>query len=263
MAVNPNNSLKAEHVCYIAGTGGGKTTAVKLARLFGDCVAIFDVYNDYRYDGRSKSAFNGLGGRAVYHFATRKAFAAAFVDAWRSGKKFVVAYTPTFPASLRGDDLRKARQVELHWFAQLMWEASDGKRQLHVIIEELAKLSDTVGKDNSIVGELATGGRKFGIVLHTIFQRSQEVPKTIWNNSPRKVLGAQESQGDAKQISVELDADLLDVYAIGRMNAEYEDKRLYYLFKSKGGIGNISPFYIDLKTGKRHDISFSDLKKAA
>jgi hypothetical protein len=250
MAINPNNALDAEHVCYLAGTGGGKTAAVKLLKLWGEHVAIFDMYGDYKFDGRKKkNPFNGLGGRQVFHFSTRNTFAKSFVDAWRSGKRFVMAYQPEFSASLQGKELKAAKQSELYWFGQLVWAASDGNRQLDVIIEELAKLANTAGKDDTIVGELATGGRKFGIHLHTIFQRSQEVPKTIWNNSPRKVLGAQESKGDAEAISKELDTPLSHVFQLSILNNKHKKKRLYYLVKSTGGIGNITPMMIDIKTG--------------
>lgn len=266
MAVNENNELDPLHVCYLAGTGGGKTTAVKLmAGLMGDQVAIFDMYGDYKYDARKNTPFNGLGGRAVYHFSTRAKFASAFADAWRSGQKFVVAYSPQFSQSLNAQQLKDAKKAELHWFGNLMWLAADGKRRLDVVIEELAKLSSTAGKDDSIVGEMATGGRKFGLVLHTIFQRSQEVPKTIWNNSPRKVLGAQESRHDAKLIAVELDAELSDVIQLSKLNGQHHKKRLYYLVKQRGGIGNIDPFLIHVKKGaanfgKCEQITFKQLR---
>lgn len=250
MAINANNALDAEHICYLAGTGGGKTAAVKLLKLWGPCVAIFDMYGDYKYDGRKKNnPFNGLGGRKVFHYATRAAFAIAFAEAWRSGLRFVVAYQPEFNANLQGKELKAAKQAELYWFGQLVWAAADGNRQLDVIIEELAKLASTSGKDDTIVGELATGGRKFGIHLHTIFQRSQEVPKTIWNNSPRKVLGAQESKGDAEAISKELDAPIEHVLQLSILNNKFKKKRLYYLVKTSGGIGNINSMMIDIKTG--------------
>jgi len=255
MAINANNALDAQHVCYLAGTGGGKTAAVKLLKLWGDHVAIFDMYGDYKYDGRKKkNPFNGLGGRQVYHYSDRNSFAKAFVDAWRSDKRFVVAYQPEFESKLQGKELKAAKQAELYWFGQLVWAAADGNRELDVIIEELAKLANTAGKDDTIVGELATGGRKFGIILHTIFQRSQEVPKTIWNNSPRKVLGAQESKGDAKAISEELDAPVEHVFQLSILNNKYKKKRLYYLFKHSGGIGNITPVMIDIKTGNNKNV---------
>lgn len=263
MASNPNNALDANHVCYLAGTGGGKTAAVKLLKLYGEHVAIFDMYGDYKYDGRRKNnPFNGLGGRPVYHYETRASFARAFSEAWRSGKRFVTAYSPTFSPKLQGKALKEAKQAELYWFGQLMWAAADGNRQLDVIIEELAKLASTAGKDDTIIGELATGGRKFGVVLHAIFQRSQEVPKTIWNNSPRKVLGAQESKGDAKAISEELDAQIEHVYQLSINNDKYKKKRLYYLVKVSGGIGNIKPFVIDIKTGQRKSINEQELLTA-
>lgn len=249
MPVNINNSLPPKHACYLAGTGGGKTTAVKLLKFVGECAAIFDMYGDYRYDARSKSPFNGLGGRPVYHYKTRRAFATAFADAWRSGQKFVVAYSPEFSDKLTGEKLTAARRTELFWFGSLMWAAGDGNRELHIIVEELAKLARTAGKDDTIIGEIATGGRKFGLVLHSIFQRSQEVPKTIWNNSPRKVLGAQEAKHDAKQVSIELDVDMSDVIALSLKNGNTPNK-LHYLVKSKGGIGNVDKYSIDIKTGE-------------
>lgn len=265
MPRNENNELDPLHVCYLAGTGGGKTTAVKLAGLVGEQVAIFDLYGDYKHDARKKSPFNGLGGRAVHHFSSRIKFAQAFAQAWRSGQKFVVAYSPQFSQALAGQRLKDAKTKELHWFGHLVWAAADGNRRIDVIIEELAKLSSTAGKDDSIIGELATGGRKFGLVLHTVFQRSQEVPKTIWNNSPRKVLGAQESRHDAKLIAVELDAELSDVIQLSKQNADHHKKRLYYLIKSRGGIGNIDPYFINVDKksrsfGQCEQITFKQLR---
>lgn len=263
MAINPNNALDANHVCYLAGTGGGKTAGVKLLKLYGSHVAIFDMYGDYKYDGRKKSnPFNGLGGREVFHYKTRSSFANAFAQAWRSGKRFVTAYQPEFNASLQGKALKDAKQAELYWFGQLMWAAADGNRKLDVIIEELAKLANTAGKDDTIVGELATGGRKFGVVLHTIFQRSQEVPKTIWNNSPRKVLGAQESKSDAKAISEELDAPLEQVIQLSKLNSKYKKVLLHYLVKVSGGIGNIKPHVVGIKTGAVNIVSAERLMAA-
>ncbi|TMO62858.1 helicase HerA domain-containing protein [Pseudoalteromonas aurantia] len=269
MAINFNNKHKAFHTCYLAGTGGGKSTAVKLLaaesalNLFGPHVAIFDLYKEYVFDGRKKNdLFNGLGQRPVYHFSTRKSFAKSFVDAWRSGKKFVVAYSPEFPDSLKGDDLRIARKAELEWFGQLMWKALDGNRRLDILVEEYAKLVDSIAKDSSIIGEIATGGRKFGGVLHTVFQRSQEVPKTIWNNSPRKVLGAPEAKADAESASKELSIRAAEVVKLGVLNAVYDEERMHYIAKLKGGIGNVEPYRLYLQTGKVEIMDFEELNAA-
>lgn len=259
MAINPNASLKAEHVAIVAGTGGGKTAAAKLLDRYGDQVAILDVYCGYKYDGRKTGKFNGLGGRRVYHYYDRKSFAKAFINAWRSGLKFVVAYTPIIDNQLPDKEQREARQAELYWFGRLMWEASDGNRKLTVIIEELAKMSATIGRDDSIIGELASGGRQFGLQLITIFQRSQEVPKTIWNNSPNKILGAQESMKDAEAAAKELDVDVSNIVAISKLSNQYENKRLYYMLKSRG-LGNVKSVYVDLKTFEIVDI---DIKTAS
>jgi hypothetical protein len=253
MAINKNNSLKAKHTCVVAGTGGGKTAAVNLLDLVGPCTAIFDVYGDYQFDGRKSGKFNGLGGRKVFSYDTRASFSKAFIAAWQSGKRFVISYQPSIPSNLSESDQWQYRRDELDWFARMMWEASDGNRLLTVLIEELAKLVKSIGKDTSIVGELATGGRKFGLQLVTIFQRSQEVPKTIWNNSPRKVIGALEAMADAKQISGEIDVPLDTLIKVSQLNSQYEDKYLHYIIKPKGGMGLLeakraqlrSPFKVD------------------
>lgn len=236
--INKDNALKAKHTCIVAGTGGGKTAAVQLLdNVVGGCVAIFDLYGDYAFDGRKRGKFNGLSGRKVYTFESRQGFAKAFSEAWASGKQFIVSYKPKVSDSLSEADQWKTRRAELDWFANLMWAAGDGKRELYVLIEELAKLVNTAGKDSSKVGEIATGGRKFGLILVSVFQRSQEVPKTIWNNSPRKIVGALEAMADAKQISKELDIDLQALIKCSQLNATNEDKFLHYIIKPKGGIG--------------------------
>ena len=60
------------------------------------------------------------------------------------------------------------------------------------------------------------------------------------------MLGAQESKHDAKLIAVELDADLNDVIQLSKMNGQHSKKRLHYLVKSAGGIGNIDPYSINI-----------------
>lgn len=238
MAINSNNAHEARHTLYCGTTGAGKTVAVKLREKLGlegwkgKNVAIFDVYSDY-VPSRFRS-LSGLGGRKVYHYNTRRTFAKAFIDAWKTGKPFAVAYIPNIPDN--ADPLEKAKlyRAEAVWFASLMWAACDGNRELHVIFEEMAKYMLGTGKDNSVIGELATGGRKFGVICHFCFQRPVEVPKTIVTQCPYMVIGAQQTKHDAKYWVEEMDCTLDEIIELGRLN---QKRKKYYLLKSPG-IGN-------------------------
>lgn len=225
MAINPNNSLKARHVSYCGTSGAGKAVAVKLMGFVGQQVALFDIYGDYRPSRRRR--LSGLGGRTVHHYTTRTTYLKAFVAAWQSGKPFAVAYQPKCDTA---DDYK----AESQWFADLVWKASDGKRELHVVFEEMAKYMDGTGKATGRIGELATGGRKFGVVCHFVYQRPKEIPKTLVTQCPTLVVGAQQTMLDAKSWVEELDCELSEIVELGRLN---QDFKKYYLVK-RNGIGN-------------------------
>ena len=219
MAINKDNSLKALHCCYTAGTGGGKSVAVQYANMTPEkpCLAIFDPYGDYEFR-RGDPKNRGFAGKNVHHFNTRAKFAKNFVKAWRSGLPFRVAYMPKEP-----------NRDEMLWFCELMWQACDGNRRLDAVIEELARWTNSIAKDNSRLGECLTGGRKFGLVMHTVFQRSTEVSKTILSQSPFKIIGIQESRSDAERMGKECDLTLADIKSL---------EPLTY-FKATGGLGNV------------------------
>lgn len=204
MAINKNNQLKALHTCYTAGTGGGKSVAVQYAGMMpkSPCLAIFDPYGDYVYKTGSELD-TGFAGKRVYHYQTRGEFAKAFMNAWNSKKPFRVAYMPPKPD-----------REEMLWFSQLMWLTSDGLRRLDMVIEEVAKWCDTAGKEQSPLGECLTGGRKFGLVVHSVFQRSTEVPKTILSQSPFKIIGMQETMADADRMAKECRLTIDDMAAL-------------------------------------------------
>lgn len=225
MAINPNNALQARHVAYCGASGGGKTVAVKKMGFVGDCVALFDVYGDYLANRRR--ALSGLGGRKVYHYTTRLTFLKAFVAAWGSKKPFAVAYQPKCE---RSDDYK----AESDWFADVIWKAADGNRELHVVFEEMAKYMDGTGKATNRIGELATGGRKFGLVCHFVFQRPVEVPKTLITQCETLVVGAQQAMIDAKRWTEELDCQVSEIIELGKLNT---GTKKHYLVK-RAGIGN-------------------------
>ena len=225
MAINPNNALPARHVAYCGASGGGKTVAVKKLGFVGECVAILDIYGDYTANRRR--SLSGLGGRKVHHYTTRITFLKAFVAAWKSGKPFAVAYQPNCD---KAEDYKR----ESDWFADLIWKAADGKRELHAVFEEMAKYMDGTGKATNRIGELATGGRKFGLICHFVFQRPVEVPKTLVTQCETLVVGAQQAMIDAKRWTEELDCDISEIVELGRINTATKKN---YLVK-RAGIGN-------------------------
>ncbi|QYK03133.1 hypothetical protein [Shewanella psychrotolerans] len=204
MAINKSNRHKALHVSYTAGTGGGKAVAVQWAGMMpkSPCLSIFDPYGDYVYKKGSIDN-TGFANKRVYHYSTKATFAKAFASAWASKKPFRIAYKPAEPS-----------REEMLWFCKLMWLASDGQRRLDVIIEELAKWCDSTGKEQSAFGECLTGGRKFGLVMHCIFQRSTEVPKTILSMTPYKIVGIQETLADAERMARECGIPVNDILAL-------------------------------------------------
>lgn len=204
MAINNSNRHSARHACITCATGNGKGIAVtSLVYPSTSCLAVFDPYGEY--DGR-------FGRRKAFSYRTRRGFARAFAAAWKSHRPFVVVYHP---------QADRDRLEEMEWFGQLMWMASDGNRVLHVLFEEFGKCTESISKDDTIAGEIATGGRKFGMIAGYVFQRSAEVPKTIWGNCPIKVIGAQEYTADVKRIQDQLGCSADDVAELGRLNQAF------------------------------------------
>lgn len=205
MAINENKKRSAAHACITCATGNGKGVALSYLGVIPDksCCIIFDPYGEWD---------KKLGKRPIHQYRTRRGFARAFANAWQSGKPFVLSY---FPQS------DKNRTQEMLWFGDLAWAASDGNKTLYTVFEEYGKCTTSVGKDETIVGEIFSGGRKFGLRAVAIFQRSAEIPKTIWANAPIKVIGAQENINDIKRIQEQLDCDKQTITEIGLLNVKF------------------------------------------
>lgn len=231
MAINPNNSLDAKHISYCGATGAGKTAALKCLGFVGDHAAGFDPYGDYRL-GRLRK-LSGLGnGRVTHHYATRRGFLKAFTEAWGSGKRFAVFYQPNV-------EEHKLRD-EAIWFANVVWAAADGNRELHTIFEEYGLYAEGTASERSRIGEVVTGGRKFGLVGHYLYQRPSQVSKTIVANCAEYVIGAQQAMIDAKRWVEELDCTMDEIAAMGALNT----KRHKHFLHKKGGIRNYKPIDI-------------------
>lgn len=214
MAINPNNHLDAKHTAYTAMTGGGKGVAVQNMRFIplNPHLVIFDPYKEYVFKRGDK--YSGFRGKKVYHYKTRRNFVKAFVAAWGSKKPFYIAYSPTNPT-----------RADMLWLCSFMWQAADGKRELHFLIEELAKYSLGAGAEpnDSPLAECFTGGRKFGLVMHITFQTPSEVSKSTTKQCAFKVVGTQESLIECKRMASEIDKQPEDIGKLKK--CEYWVKR--------------------------------------
>lgn len=202
MAINPKNHWSPQHASITCATGNGKGIGVTSLGWYNPKapLIIFDPYGEYD---------TKFGKHKCHNYRTRRGFALAFARAFKQNKPFVLSYTPQ-------DD--KDPAIECEWFANLAWTASDGNRLLYVLFEEYGTLVTSTGKESGKVGEIVTGGRKFGLRAGFIFQRSAEVPKTIWGNTKIKIIGAQEFTTDCKRIKDQVGCSIEDVQELGSLN---------------------------------------------
>lgn len=213
MAVKPNPARNAEHWSICMLTGGGKGVAINNLNIIDPKhpVVIFDPHGEY----------SKIAGRKVYGYKSKRNLAKAFKSAWESGKTFALAYQPSIKS--KGEKERKKElQEHAHWFGRLVWEASSGNRILYAVFEEYGEYCDNAGTDNSIIGQIWTGGRKFGIRAIAVFQRSASVSKTIWEGSPNKVIGVQGGINDQERVVKELGCTRADVIDLGYRNKALE-----------------------------------------
>tara|TARA_B100000700_G_scaffold23245_1_gene22502 strand:+ start:8982 stop:9644 length:663 start_codon:yes stop_codon:yes gene_type:complete len=191
--INPNNALDNEHCLYVAGSGGGKTTAVKkFGRIKGtDQVVFWDPHQDY----------DTIQQRKVRRYKTFKAFFAALRAARATKRGFKIALT-----------VPESRKNFLK-FCEVVKGFGDGlhAKRLHVVIEELPQVTESVGKEVGAYGWLLTVGRKFGFIVHSVAQRVVEISKTAVSQSVYKWVGVQFSRADAKRMSDETDVPLSDI----------------------------------------------------
>lgn len=164
--VNPNNALKNGHVFAVGMSGSGKTSAAK--KLFinsADQVAIFDPMGDYQ---------GKLCGRVVRGYKSLRDFAAALAAGRETNQSFKIAYQPS----------HETKPKDFDEFCRLVWGLGDGKHKkpLKIICEEVAEHSENAGKATGYHGKILRLGRKFNLHTINLFQRGQEVSKTIIDN---------------------------------------------------------------------------------
>ncbi len=126
-----------------------------------------------------------------------------------------------------------------------MWDAPDGNRILQVVLEEYGQYCDSAASDDSIIGKIWQGGRKFGLRGVVIFQRSANIAKNVWENSPRKIIGVQGGKNDRERVIKELNCTYEDVNDLGYRNEalemhhsgfdEYVKTKVHYLDSKSSG----------------------------
>lgn len=179
--INPNNELKNGHVFAVGMSGSGKTSAAK--KLFikpVDQVVIFDPMGDYTGE---------LAGRVVRGYSSIKEFAAALIAGRKTKQGFKIAYQPTHETTAKDFDK----------FCQVVWAMGNGKhtKPLKIICEEVAEHSESAGKAVGYHGKILRLGRKFNLHSINLFQRGQEVSKTIIDNCQRACVMMQKTRKSA------------------------------------------------------------------
>lgn len=212
--VSPNNKLSNKHCFYVATSEGGKTSAVKnmpkeMRMLPTHSYAFFDPFGDY------EGSFKGA---AVKHYSKRNEFYAALLKAISLKRPFRIAYKPEQISSDKMDE-----------FCGMVWSVGNGKRPLHVIIEEVAQFVSSNGNATGYLNNLISVGRKFGFMLSFMFQRGQAIPKTLIANCAYKWVGMQEREKDCYYLSDETGIPVAEIIKL---------EKLQYIFKSPGARNN-------------------------
>lgn len=236
--INSNPAHDAEHVIYVAGTGGGKTSAVKYLGLVpkGSQAVFFDPYRNY--------AGQKFQGQMCYGVSVRSEFLKTLILARKRGKSFKLAYVPR----------NGATSEELEFFSSVVWALGNGRAsKLHVVIEELASCVETTGKLKGKAGELLRGGRQYGLVIHSIFQRGQEVPKTVTEQSSTWWIGAVNSMSDAKWLADKKGLNINDIVVLtsAKVNKQKIGKPIAEYLLVRDGIGNVEKKSLNCQSGLR------------
>lgn len=190
--INSNQARGEVHHCYIAATGGGKTTYIIKGETIpksGAQVVFFDPYRNY-----AGKRFKGQEVKAFTEFAP---FYRHVLSCRAAGKPFKAAL------------VKPATPENIEIYAAMVWAMGDGKaKTLYNVMEEFASAADTTAKLKGKAGELFRGGRQFGIENHVAFQRLQEVPKTVISQSGVWWCGAMDSRVDAVGIAKQRGVDV-------------------------------------------------------
>ncbi|GAB3531880.1 type IV secretory system conjugative DNA transfer family protein [Photobacterium alginatilyticum] len=163
--VNNNNKLNNNHAYVVGMSGSGKSSlAKKLLIKPTDQVVIYDPKREY--DGR-------LQGRVVRVYKDLRSFASAAIAGRKTRQGFKIAYQP-----------KEMSAKDFDAFCKVVWSVGNGKhlKPVKAILEEVAENSTSPGKATGYHGKLLRLGRSYNIHTINLFQRGQEVSKTIIDN---------------------------------------------------------------------------------
>lgn len=241
--INSNLALDAEHTIYVAGTGGGKTSAVKHLGLVPKAsqAVFFDPYSNY--------ANTKFQGQMCHGTSSRLAFVKSLLMARKRGKSFKLAYVPALGATAE----------ELEFFSSVVWSMGNGHApSLYTVIEELASCVETSGKLKGKAGELLRGGRQYGLVIHTVFQKGQEVPKTVTDQSSVWFVGAVNAANDAQWLADRrgLDVDIIKGLKSAKVNKQHIGKPIAEYLLIRDGIGNVEHKAFNCATGVKLGLNY-------
>ncbi|UXI02755.1 ATP-binding protein [Photobacterium sp. TY1-4] len=182
--INQNNALNNHHAYVVGMSGCGKTSAAKKKFIKPtDQVAIFDPLKDY--DGE-------LAGRKVRSYPNLREFAKALYAGRKTNQGFKIAYAPD----------HETTEADFDKFCMVVWGAGNGKHKkpLKVICEEVAEHTNTAGKATGYHGKILRLGRKYGLHTVNMFQRGQEVSKTIIDNCQFACVMMQKADDSARYL---------------------------------------------------------------
>jgi len=205
--VNQNNTLDNHHAYAVGMSGCGKTSAAK--KLFvkaTDQVVIFDPLNDYQ---------GKLAGRVVRSYSNLRDFAIAVIAGRKTKQGFKIAYYPK----------RETTEEDFDRFCSIAWGVGDGKhaKPIKVICEEVAEHSHTTGKATGYHGKLLRLGRKYNIHTINMFQRGQEVSKTIIDNCQFACVMMQKADDSAHYIQRKTGIPASEVIPLAKLEYILQD----------------------------------------
>ncbi len=158
MAKNPNPKQPNEHTLYIGKSGSGKSQALKQNKAIprrGVRCLLWDVSHDHE--------------KGTTYYSSKNDYINALKRALKSGRGFRLGWD--------GDSSSET----FEWWASVVWAVLDGTRATYVVIEELARVVETVGRAAPNLRKLYNEGRKYGARIHAVTQRPQEIPKTVYD----------------------------------------------------------------------------------
>lgn len=164
MAIRKNASLPNRHTGYIACSGYGKSQALKQNKDIpakGARVLLWDTDEDHKCS----------------HFEDKLRFVRAVVAGMSSGRGFRIGWSGQIDVET------------FEWWSRIVWNCLDGKVPLYIIIEELADVQPSVGKASPVFGQVCRKARKYNGILHWTSQRSEEISKTVFSQTPSYYMG--------------------------------------------------------------------------